>query len=127
MAPNSGSDLHKEWNKVVGNNVRIERTSRGHTQEGIARALGISYQQVQKYETGMNRISCGRLYEIAKLLKMPVGQLFVGCAGGDDMARGSEPEDTRELRDNYALIEDPAVRATISGMVKSLSSRERGG
>ena len=121
MANRKGSDDAPAWNKIVSNNVRVERRKQGMTQEDIARGLGMSYQQVQKYESGANRISVGRLYEIAKILKIPVEQLFMGCTGGDELAVGEESTDLLELRQDFGMIDNIPVRFAISGLVKSLN------
>jgi transcriptional regulator with XRE-family HTH domain len=121
MAHQRGSDDALAWNKVVGNNVRVERINQGMSQADIAKALGLSYQQLQKYENGANRISAGRLYEIAKILKIPVDRLFMGCTGGDELAVGDEPKDQLELRQDFMMIDSITVRAAISGLVKSLN------
>ena len=60
----------------VGERIRERRTMMGLTQEHLAKALDISYQQVQKYETGANRVSAGRLFEIAKRLEVDVAYFF---------------------------------------------------
>ncbi|MCS6780987.1 MAG: helix-turn-helix domain-containing protein, partial [Geminicoccaceae bacterium] len=57
----------------IGERIRLRRTELGLTQEQLASALGISYQQVQKYENGVNRISASRLAEIAQRLEVPIG------------------------------------------------------
>src|SRR4051794_1800670 len=62
----------------VGERIRLRRTERGLTQEQLADALDVSYQQVQKYETGANRISAGRIWEIARKLAVEVGYFFEG-------------------------------------------------
>ena len=59
--------LAKRVDAHVGGRIRDRRTGLGLTQEHLANALNISYQQVQKYETGANRVSAGRLYEISKI------------------------------------------------------------
>ena len=63
----------------VGERIRLRRTERGLTQEQLAAALDVSYQQVQKYETGANRISAGRIYQIARKLGVEVGYFFEGA------------------------------------------------
>lgn len=63
-------DLH------VGMRLRLRRRELKITQTDLARQLGISFQQVQKYERGMNRLSASRLYEIAGLLRVGVGYFF---------------------------------------------------
>jgi transcriptional regulator with XRE-family HTH domain len=72
-------DLH------VGARVRIRRKALGVSQEKVAHALGLTFQQVQKYERGANRISASKLFEIANFLEVPVSYFFEGLAGvGDD-------------------------------------------
>ena len=68
--------LAKRVDAHVGGRIRDRRTSLGLTQEHLANALNLSYQQVQKYETGANRVSAGRLYEISKILQSDVSLFF---------------------------------------------------
>lgn len=67
-------DLH------VGARVRMRRRMRGVSQEKLADCLGLTFQQVQKYERGANRISASKLYEIAASLQTPIGYFFEGLA-----------------------------------------------
>src|ERR671914_368567 len=62
----------------VGERIRARRAELGLTQEQLAQALQVSYQQVQKYETGANRISAGRIFEISRKLDVTVGYFFEG-------------------------------------------------
>src|SRR5215471_5642880 len=64
----------------VGHRIRIERLSRGLSQTALANQLGITFQQVQKYEKGVNRVGAGRLTRIAEVLGVPVSTFF----GADD-------------------------------------------
>lgn len=64
--------------KVIGHNIRIRRRSRGYSQMELAELLGITSQQVQKYERGANRVASSRLWEIAKLFEVPVQSFFIG-------------------------------------------------
>jgi transcriptional regulator with XRE-family HTH domain len=64
----------------VGQRIRIERTARGISQSTLGKALGITFQQIQKYEKGANRVGAGRLTRIAKTLSVPVSTLM----GADD-------------------------------------------
>lgn len=64
--------------KHVGRQLRVLRASRGLTQETLAESLGVSYQQLHKYETGMNSVSASRLYEIARLLSISPDAFFDG-------------------------------------------------
>jgi transcriptional regulator with XRE-family HTH domain len=74
-------DLH------VGARIRLRRRMQGVSQEKLADALGLTFQQVQKYERGANRVSASKLYEIAAALRAPVAYFFDGLADptGDEM------------------------------------------
>jgi transcriptional regulator with XRE-family HTH domain len=113
----------------VGERIRLLRTERGLTQEQLAAALEVSYQQVQKYETGANRISAGRIYEIARKLGVEVGWFFAGLADGESatppLEHGGRQRTAIELVRKFAQIEDPEVRAAIAGLVKTLVERGR--
>jgi transcriptional regulator with XRE-family HTH domain len=76
-------DLH------VGVRIRLRRRMQGVSQEKLADALGLTFQQVQKYERGANRVSASKLYEIAAALKAPVGYFFEGLA--DPAGAGAAP------------------------------------
>ncbi len=65
----------------VGTRVRLRRTLLGMTQTGLGQALGLTFQQVQKYERGVNRIGSSRLYDLARVLDVPVNFFF------DDMPK----------------------------------------
>jgi len=67
-------DLH------VGARIRLRRRMQGVSQEKLAEALGLTFQQVQKYERGANRVSASKLYEIAAALRAPVAYFFDGLA-----------------------------------------------
>ena len=62
----------------VGHRIRIERLARGLSQTALANQLGVTFQQVQKYEKGVNRVGAGRLTKIAEVLGVPVGSFFSG-------------------------------------------------
>ena len=86
-APNP-IDLH------VGARVRMRRKFLGVSQERLAQALGLTFQQVQKYERGTNRISASKLFEIGRFLEAPVSYFFQGLSteGGDDAFAESRSE-----------------------------------
>ncbi|WP_089898991.1 helix-turn-helix domain-containing protein [Loktanella fryxellensis] len=75
-------DLH------VGQRIRQRRWVTGITQQQLADAVGIKFQQIQKYETGANRVSASRLWDVAQALGVPVGFFFEGLDGA-----GSSPQD----------------------------------
>lgn len=65
-----------QFDKALGGKVRARRLEIGMSQEALAEELGITFQQVQKYEKGVNRVAAGRLWDIAKVLKQPVTAFF---------------------------------------------------
>ena len=80
------SERSKRIDRHVGERIRHRRTELGLTQEQLGEALGVSYQQIQKYETGANRISAGRLYEIARRLGVDISDFFDGLDDRDVVA-----------------------------------------
>ncbi len=113
----------------VGERIRKRRTLLGYTQEQLAEALGISYQQVQKYETGANRVSAGRLFQIAQRLDVSVAFFFDGLeltAQAASMPHGGANRATIDLVRNFNAITDGSVRNAVAGLVKSLSERAEG-
>ncbi len=118
--------LAKRVDEYVGERIRQRRTLLGLTQEQLANALDISYQQVQKYETGSNRVSAGRLYEIAKHLDSDISYFFEDLeptSQSTPMPHGGRNRSTIELVRNFSEITDPQVRNAVSSLVKSLTDR----
>lgn len=84
----------------VGRRVRLRRTLLGLTQQELGEQIGVTFQQIQKYERGTNRISASRLWEISRVLKVPVSFFFEDYRDGDDLAPQSQENQisTEELR-----------------------------
>ncbi len=124
----------------VGTRVRLRRTLLGMSQEKLGEALGLTFQQVQKYERGVNRIGASRLFDLARVLDVPISFFFDDMAadvdfGGDDAmqaaedkpAGGFEPDpmakrETLELVRAYYRITDPHVRKRIFELTKSVAN-----
>ena len=87
----------------VGKRVRHRRWMVGMTQQQLAERVGIKFQQIQKYETGMNRISASRLWDIAEALDAPVSFFFEGISEEADEALGAGPVPGDILADKEAL------------------------
>lgn len=89
----------------VGKRIRHRRWLVGMTQQQLAESVGIKFQQIQKYETGMNRVSASRLWDIASSLSVPVAFFFEGLSDdaqvSDPVASGEVPLDI--LKDKEAL------------------------
>jgi transcriptional regulator with XRE-family HTH domain len=112
----------------VGERIRARRTELGLTQEQLAEALNVSYQQVQKYETGANRISAGRIFELARKLRVDVSYFFEGLpldapAEQVPLEHGGRQRSAIELVRKFAQIEDPQVRSAIAALVKAIVDR----
>ena len=104
--------------KIIGRNIRIHRLAKKMSQTELGDQLGVSFQQVQKYENGTNRVGSGRLYQIAAILGIHVSTFF---KGGDaaEKASGSglldllaEPQSVRLIR-AFAKITDNTVRRSL--------------
>lgn len=128
----------------VGARVRLRRTLLGLSQEKLGEAIGLTFQQVQKYERGANRIGSSRLYDLARVLDVPVGFFFEDMpstvASNSPAQRGSGVEEpssyeldpmakreTLELVRAYYKITDPQLRKRLFEMTKALgAASERG-
>ncbi len=92
--------------KHIGKRIKLRRQTTGVTQSGLAEALGLSFQQIQKYETGKNRISSSRLVDIAKALGVKPAWFFRGLNGE------STPENEVTCRDEVLLLESYRTAST---------------
>lgn len=119
--------------EYVGKRLRLRRTLVGVSQESLAESLGITFQQVQKYEKAINRVSASRLYEIAKILNIPVSFFFdeygeenpvYGMAAEEGSNYAVEETKNREslaLLKAYYQISEPKIRKKALELIKSLA------
>lgn len=112
----------------IGRKVRERRVALGWSQSDLADRLGISFQQVQKYESGANRISGSRIWDIANVLQTPVSTFFEGLDGAHlpSEAGGSEEErtfdrQTLELARAVNRIDDEQVKTQLIRLVKAFA------
>jgi transcriptional regulator with XRE-family HTH domain len=122
----------------VGSRVRLRRTLLGMSQEKLGEALGLTFQQVQKYERGVNRIGASRLFDLSRVLDVPIGFFFddmppeMGGHQGRRFGGFQETQDgfeddtlhrreTLELVRAYYRITDPSVRKRVFDLIKTLS------
>ena len=122
----------------VGTRVRLRRMLIGMSQEKLGELLGLTFQQVQKYEKGVNRIGAGRLFQVAHILGVPIDYFYEGVNGASDGAPGfAEPGNGSppvmeflssgeglQLSLAFMKIKDPKVRKRVLDLVKSLSDGE---
>jgi len=100
----------------VGKRIRHRRWMNGTTQQQLAEAVGIKFQQIQKYETGMNRVSASRLWDISQVLNVPVSFFFEGLDAkpiSDDVLPGdilADKEALELLRSYYSIPENQRRR-----------------
>jgi len=117
----------------VGGRVRLRRTLLGMSQEKLGDAIGLTFQQVQKYERGANRIGASRLYDLSRVLDVPVSYFFEEF--GDSAAVASNeasPEsyqanpmmkrETLELVRAYLRITDPQIKRRLFELAKALAA-----
>ena len=116
----------------VGQSIRLHRKNAKMNLQGLADRLGIAYQQVQKYETGVNRVGAGRLMEIAEILNIPVANFFESPRGRVEeaaVAAGSAPDPEtalqgRQLLVSFLRIKDPQKRRAALAYIRSLAEPE---
>src|SRR3984893_12592603 len=125
--------------KHVGSRVRMRRMMLGMSQEKLGDALGLTFQQVQKYEKGTNRIGASRLQQISHILQVPVSFFFEGgpnaqSGRGDGVSEAPSPayvSDFLATSDGLALtkafmrIEDSKLRRRIVDLVEQIASRDK--
>lgn len=126
----------------VGSRVRLRRTLLGMSQEKLGEAIGLTFQQVQKYERGANRIGASRLFDLSRVLDVPVSFFFddmpaeepgvvtasfEGALADDKPGSGYEPDpmakrETLELVRAYYRITDPSVRKRLFELTKAVAN-----
>jgi transcriptional regulator with XRE-family HTH domain len=114
----------------VGERIRLRRGILGMTQTELSRAMGVTLQQIQKYERGINRVSSSRLFDLAGALQVSVGYFFDELAGEPPLPILPMVEDedlslryeTKLLVRAYYGITDPAVRAQVCELARALSA-----
>jgi transcriptional regulator with XRE-family HTH domain len=125
----------------VGSRVRLRRTLLGMSQEKLGEAIGLTFQQVQKYERGANRIGASRLYDLSRVLDVPVSYFFEEMTS--DVASAAEARlggmatetpspayeadpmmrrETLELVRAYYRINDPQVRRRLFDLTKAIAN-----
>ena len=119
--------------RKVGQKVRTRRLDIGLSQERLAELLGVTFQQVQKYEKGVNRIAVSRLWDISVALEMPVSRFFEGVStrgvaeGRQDYVDDAlaTPEGA-QLMALFATIKSPKVRRKVLELVRTLTEEDGG-
>ena len=127
----------------VGSRVRLRRTLLGMSQERLGEALGLTFQQVQKYEPGVNRVRASRLFDLSRVLDVPISfffddlpnsvggsQGFANRVAGFAEAQEGFGDDTMHRRETlelvraYYRISDPSVRKRVFDLMKAMTPTE---
>ena len=130
------SNRQKEPTRIdeyVGSRVRLRRKLLGISQEALGVSVGVSFQQIQKYEKGTNRIGASRLADIAACLDISVSFFFQGAdvsyvpseetTSGHDGAKLSSTREGAELAAVFAEIDNPSLRVNILSLVRVLAEQ----
>lgn len=137
-SPASGVRRANPIDVHVGGRMRLRRMMIGMSQEKLGELMGLTFQQVQKYEKGVNRVSASRLFNLSHILTVPVEFFYEGLTvnGAPDATPGfaeSSPDDNifqflgsrdgLELNRAFVQIKDPKVRRHIVDLVRSLAEK----
>jgi transcriptional regulator with XRE-family HTH domain len=113
----------QDIDRYVGARIRERRIMLGLTQQQLADLIGVTYQQAHKYERGINRVSAGRLFEIARALSAPISYFYEGI--GQEGPRQVTPHQRMllEIARNFAEIRNERHQEAVSQLARALASR----
>ena len=116
------NDYISEVDKFVGKKIYSLRLAKGLSRQQLAKVIGVTHQQLQKYEKGTNRISVGRLALIAKALSERVAYFYEGLDSGDTAPATTQHQRMCiEVSRNFMKIKDAEYQDAVNSLVKSLS------
>ena len=116
-----------EVDLYVSSRIRERRTMLGLTQQQLAELIGVTYQQAHKYETGMNRISAGRLYQLAQALEVEVSYFFDGVNAGLAPNPLRHPRIGMDLARCFLAISNCQYQEALCSLARTLAGGEVGG
>jgi transcriptional regulator with XRE-family HTH domain len=130
--PGHPVDLH------VGKRIRLRRSMLGMSQDSLGKEIGVTFQQIQKYERGVNRVGSSRLFDFSRILNVPVGYFFddleaqnspkMGFSESNDNGLDLDPMDSKEtlnLVRAYYRIVDPSVRKKVLGLIRAMGPLDK--
>ncbi len=122
--------MASEKDAHIGRRLLQARVSKGLSQDDLGSMVGVSFQQIQKYEKGLNRIGSGRLWDLSVALSVPIAYFFEGLADrGKTATSASELADTRvthsmvEVARAFGAIEDTNVKSSFLRLLKATSGK----
>jgi len=127
--------MNKQYiNAHLGKRLRTRRTVLGLSQDSVAKSIGITFQQVQKYEKGSNEMGANRLYELSQLLRVPIGFFFTGIGKNVAEQQDNEPgcnteeassnRESLEIMKAFNRIKSPVIRKRLADLVRSVANGE---
>jgi transcriptional regulator with XRE-family HTH domain len=120
--PRRSSSRTQDIDRYVGARIRERRIMLGLTQQQLADLIGVTYQQAHKYERGINRVSAGRLFEVAQVLSVPVNYFFDGLDEENDRAISPRERMCLELARNFAQIPNERHQDALSQLARVLAT-----
>lgn len=126
--PNHSSKKPHPVDVHVGKRLRLRRSTLGMSQDDLGKQVGITFQQIQKYERGTNRISASRIWEFARILNVPEDYFFEGLEGsnasGDSGHQLLDSKESQKLIKAYYDIPELEVRHKIRNLIKAIVEAE---
>lgn len=121
--------LATETDRMIGSRIAALRSAQGFSQTALGNAIGVSFQQIQKYEKGRNRVGAGRLQAIAHILKVPVETFFTTQSGakegGAAVSKFFDDPKVMELIMAFTIISDQTTRDNLLSIVKTAANVRR--
>ena len=123
----AGQSRPQDVDRYVGARIRERRVMLGLTQQQMADLIGVTYQQAHKYEKGINRVSAGRLYGIARALGVDVGYFYEGLQRGGGFVPSPRQRMLLDLMRHFVSIPDPRHLEAIATLARALAASNDGG
>ena len=114
----------QDIDRYVGARIRERRIMLGLTQQQLADLIGVTYQQAHKYERGINRVSAGRLFEVAHVLSVPVSYFFDGLEQDNERTISPRERMCLELARNFAQIPNERHQEALSQLARVLAAAD---
>jgi transcriptional regulator with XRE-family HTH domain len=123
-SPRRSTSRTQDIDRYVGARIRERRIMLGLTQQQLADLIGVTYQQAHKYERGINRVSAGRLFEVAQVLSVPVSFFFDGLEQENERAISPRERMCLELARNFAQIPNQRHQEALSQLARVLAAAD---
>ena len=126
MALMSGQKDSDPVAQHIGSRIRDKRKQRSWSQKALAERVGLAFQQIQKYESGANRVNSVTLFHISQALEVPIGYFYDGLEGSssDLCSQVASLPDGMDMMKNFIEIKNPLTRSSLVAMAKTLAVTE---